>query len=49
MRYVVEKLVRPGKWDLLGSVDNLRLAICWIRDCAEKDGGEYVLRCVEEE
>lgn len=49
MRYVVEKLVRPGKWDLVGSVDSLRLALLMIQVQVEENGGEYVLRCVEEE
>lgn len=48
MKYQVERLVRPGKWDFVASVDSLRLALTIIQAHAEEDGGEYVLRCVEE-
>ena len=49
MKYQVDKLVRPGQWDMVGLVDDLRLALTIIQAYAEEDGGQYVLRCVEEE
>lgn len=49
MRYVVEKLVRPGKWDLQAVTESLTLALDIIRAEAQRNGGQLILRCVEEE